>query len=241
MKTFEYQYLCLESFLPTLYQLVRKRLVEITRNSDGTLRILDVGGRKSHYTIGVPARVTITDLPRERDVQNQLHLGITPPMISELQARRSNVSEVLLDDMTKSRLSSGLFHCIVAVEVLEHVEQDAEFIREVHRVLKPGGVFLMTTPNGHYVRNTNPDHKRHYTREALFSLLASTFSSVKVDYAVKGGFFYDLGLRSWSLKRPVWTAMAMLGSFINSAQSAGSGVRSQPVGTQELLAMAWKV
>ncbi len=34
-----------------------------------------------------------------------------------------------------------------SVEVLEHLEDQFLFFREVHRVLRPGGRFVLTTPN----------------------------------------------------------------------------------------------
>lgn len=240
MKKFELRYLWIEPFLPPLYQIVRKRLLDITRNSDRRLTILDVGGRKSHYTIGVPADVTITDVSREKEIQEQLHLGINIDIISQLYARRSNIIAVQFDDMTRSALASEQFDCVLAVEVLEHVDQDGQFIREVYRVLRADGVFIMTTPNGQFVRNTNPDHKRHYSRWELRELLESTFGSVTVEYAVKSGFFHDLGLRSWSFERPVYTVLAMLGAFVNSVQSAAKGIRNQSSGTEELFAIARK-
>ena len=46
------------------------------------IEILDIGGRKSHYTIGIAGSVTITDLPRETDIQQRLHLGVTPAMVA---------------------------------------------------------------------------------------------------------------------------------------------------------------
>jgi SAM-dependent methyltransferase len=240
MTGFEWRYLCLENFLPVLYPTVRRRLLKITKGMNGRPTILDVGGRKSHYTIGVPANVTVSDLPRETDVQQQLHLGINNEIVSQLRARRSNISAVELDDMTHSSFGNERFDCIVAIEVLEHVEKDAEFVREVSRVLKPGGVFLMTTPNGEFVRNTNPDHKRHYTKDYLAKLLSSSFDSVSVDYAVKSGVFYNWALNSWSSKRPFRTALAMFGAVANSIASAGKSVCEQSCGTQELIAEARK-
>jgi SAM-dependent methyltransferase len=240
LKGFEMRYLWAERFLPALYQVVRRRLLDIAKHSDRRLRILDVGGRKSHYTIGVPADVTITDIPRQQEIQHQLHLGINTDIISQIYARRSNITAVQYDDMTRSALASDQFDCVTAVEVLEHITQDADFVREVHRVLKPGGIFLMTTPNGQCIENTNPDHRRHYTKERLRELLASRFPAVTVEYAVRGGFFYNLALRSWSLKRPVYTVLAMVGGFVNSIQSAEANVRHRSTGTQELLAVAGK-
>lgn len=240
MKGFEYKYLCVERFFPALYQTVRRRLLDIAETSPGPVRILDVGGRKSHYTIGVPAEVILSDIPRQTDLQGELHLGITNQIISELKARRSNIAAVLFDDMTHSSFGCNLFDCVVAVEVLEHVEEDDRFVREVHRVLKPGGVFLMTTPNGQFVENTNPDHKRHYTKKGLSDLLTGVFDSATVEFAVKAGFFYDAGLQSWSFKRPLNTAMSMMGCFVNSIQSSNGRVAGQAIGTQELIATARK-
>lgn len=196
------------------------------------------GGRKSHYTIGIPGRVTITDLPRETEVQWKLHLGINGEIVETTYARRSNVDAILYDDMTQSSLPDGSFDCVVAVEVLEHVERDAEFIRQVHRVLRPGGVFLMTTPNGDYLANHNPDHKRHYSREQLHALLVSSFGDAEVEYAVRGGTFRTLGLRSWSLRRPVQTVLGMVSNIINTVQSAPASLRHQARGTHHLVAEA---
>ena len=39
------------------------------------------------------------------------------------------------------------FDGVVCVEVLEHIDGHERLFREVSRVLKPGGVFLFTTPN----------------------------------------------------------------------------------------------
>src|SRR5262249_55059298 len=153
-------------------------------------------GRKSHYTIGVPAAITVSDLPRESEIQKKLHLGVDDRIRRQTLGRRSNVVAVVYDDMTRSALPDEAFDAVVAVEVLEHVDDDAAFVRNVHRVLKPGGRFLMTTPNGDVVPNTNPDHRRHYTRRALTERLAACFPSVRVEYAVRAGRWRSLGLRS---------------------------------------------
>jgi hypothetical protein len=72
---FECGYLLCGPFLPPLYNQVRKNLRRLTLSMHSPLAILDVGGRKSHYTIGLPALVTVSDLPRESAVQHQLNLG----------------------------------------------------------------------------------------------------------------------------------------------------------------------
>jgi SAM-dependent methyltransferase len=240
MKPFELLYLAAEPLLIPLHKKVRKQVLQIVKSHAGTAEVLDVGGRKSHYTIGVPGRITISDLPRETETQKSLNLGINQEIIKKNYARRSNVHNVLFDDMTRSTLPDQTFDCVIAVEVLEHVEKDSLFVGEVHRVLKPNGTFLMTTPNGDFVVNTNPDHKRHYQREQLRALLATYFKDVQVDYAIKSGKFRTLGLRSWSIKHPLQTALGMTGNVINSIQSAPKSLKNRAHGTRHLIAIARK-
>ena len=235
---FEIIYLCLEPFLPTIPFVVRKRLLHFAKLHSHQPQILDVGGRKSYYTIGVPAAITITDIPRKSALQSRLNLGINPQITAQTYKRRSNISQILYDDMTRSTLPDNSFDYVVAVEVLEHVKEDVLFIRQVHRVLKPGGVFVMTTPNGDFVENTNPDHIRHYTRENLENTLNSVFEHDDVDYAIIGGYFYKMGNKSWSIKKPLQTILSMIGSLINKIQSKIITTKNQPEGTQNLIATA---
>jgi 2-polyprenyl-3-methyl-5-hydroxy-6-metoxy-1,4-benzoquinol methylase len=46
-----------------------------------------------------------------------------------------------------SELGPGSFRLITCVEVIEHVENPIGFLRNVKRLLKPGGVAVLTTPN----------------------------------------------------------------------------------------------
>jgi len=242
LKPFEYFYLLCNPLLPPLYRQVRRELFRSLDTLEGRPAVLDVGGRKSHYTIGLPASVTISDLPRGSEVQNQLNLGTNDRINEQTRSRRSNVREAIYDDMTRTSLPAGSFDVIVAVEVLEHVEEDEVFVRNVARTLKPGGWFVMTTPNGDAVPIPhNPDHKRHYRRDQLTLLLSTHFKKVEVRYAVKAGRFRSWGLKSWSPRRPVQTVRSMLGNVLNSVQSSGPSVRRDILGTRHLIATARKV
>jgi len=44
-------------------------------------------------------------------------------------------------------------HAIRANQVVEHIQNPVRFFGEVHRVLRPGGVFVATTPNIRYVKH----------------------------------------------------------------------------------------
>jgi SAM-dependent methyltransferase len=242
MKLYETGRLMAEPLLPPLYKQVRLRLLDLikTARNGRTFSVLDVGGRKSPYTIGVPARITVIDLPRESEIQKSLNLGINERILNQIKQRRSNIENVVLGDMTRSDLPDEAFDLVVSVEVLEHVEEDELFVSEVARVLKSGGRFLMTTPNGDWVENKNPDHKRHYRKAQLERLLAGHFDSVSVDYAIAGGRFRTIGLRSWSLKRPVTTFGSMVGNVVNWHQSARPELKLQARHTHHLIACAEK-
>lgn len=74
--------------------------------------------------------------------------------------------------------ATGSADCVISVEVFEHVAQVERMISEVHRVLRPRGFWLLTTPNG--VRY--PDHKivpwhvKHYNKDDLNNLLSDGFN-----------------------------------------------------------------
>lgn len=47
----------------------------------------------------------------------------------------------------------GMFDLVVSFDVLEHVEDDGRMVREMRRVLKPGGRILAGTPNRNRIGN----------------------------------------------------------------------------------------
>jgi SAM-dependent methyltransferase len=59
----------------------------------------------------------------------------------------------------------GHFDAVVLSEILEHVERDVDGLREVWRVLKPGGVALLTVPHAAYPFWWDPINR---TLETLF-------------------------------------------------------------------------
>ena len=74
------------------------------------------------------------------------------------------------------------FDCVVSFQVIEHIQDDHLFLKEINRILKPGGVALITTPNRPLSLSRNPWHIREYTAIELTELAKKYFSYV----AMKG-------------------------------------------------------
>lgn len=71
------------------------------------------------------------------------------------------------------------FDCVISFQVIEHIERDIEMVREVRRVLRPGGKFILTTPNAPMSLTRNPWHVREYTADELLNLLGSEFPRIE--------------------------------------------------------------
>lgn len=68
--------------------------------------------------------------------------------------------------------SNSMDVCL-CLEVLEHIEDDAQAVREISRVLKPGGILIAAVPYTYYWPEYLKlmGHFRHYTRESFSALM----------------------------------------------------------------------
>ena len=68
---------------------------------------------------------------------------------------------------------SNAFDVALCLEVLEHIEDDARGVRDIARVLKPGGFLIAAVPYTYYWPEYQSlmGHFRHYTRESFSRLM----------------------------------------------------------------------
>jgi ubiquinone/menaquinone biosynthesis C-methylase UbiE len=69
---------------------------------------------------------------------------------------------------------------VTAFQFIEHIDKRLEFIKEAYRVLKPGGVFLCSTPNVKMSIARNPFHVHEYTFDELKSEMEKVFDTVEI-------------------------------------------------------------
>lgn len=105
--------------------------------------------------------------------------------------------------------ADGTFDRLLCTQVLEHVADPAGILRELYRVLKPGGRMLLTAPLGFGEHQIPHDYFR-YTRYGLTHLLET--AGFRVDtLAPRGGYFRYMAVMSmWFYiylfpeSRPLW-------------------------------------
>ena len=82
--------------------------------------------------------------------------------------------------------ADGSFDLITAFEVIEHLERWPDLLAEAHRVLKPGGTLLVSTPNKAYYAEMrakvgpNPFHCHEFEYEEFQAALYAVFPHVRI-------------------------------------------------------------
>jgi len=82
------------------------------------------------------------------------------------------------EDIHKTTLSSNSFDTILMVEVLEHLYNPFEAVKQIHRVLKQGGYVIATTPFIYPYHGEPHDYFR-YTKYGLKEIFKN-FSETKI-------------------------------------------------------------
>jgi 2-polyprenyl-3-methyl-5-hydroxy-6-metoxy-1,4-benzoquinol methylase len=75
---------------------------------------------------------------------DQAHLDHARP----LMARYTNL-QLVAEDITSSQLPSHSFDFVLCSEVLEHIPDTSHVLAGIHRLLRPGGFLLLSTPQRH--------------------------------------------------------------------------------------------
>jgi SAM-dependent methyltransferase len=88
--------------------------------------------------------------------------------------RRMPEVRLLKVDAREMPFGAGEFDLVGAFDVLEHIDDDAGALREIARVLEPGGGLIVTVPQHRWLWSATDDYARHerrYTRRLLLERL----------------------------------------------------------------------
>lgn len=88
--------------------------------------------------------------------------------------------------------ADGAFDVVAAFDVIEHLDPEEQGLREVHRVLAPGGRFLMSVPAYQWAWSDfdidNGHHRRYTRRRAIAAVEACGLRVERATYAFAGVF-----------------------------------------------------
>jgi len=118
------------------------------------------------------------------------------------------ISKPLVGDVLELPFKSNSFDAVVSLETIEHLRRPGGFVKEVARVLKTGGLFLLSTPNAELSEQKNPYHHREFNLEELVAILVNAGFSIGgvlgQRLTLRGRFWERVrGLRriSWEIRR----------------------------------------
>ena len=111
---------------------------------------------------------------------------------------RSNKLRFKVGRAEKLPLSANSVDLVVSFETLEHLKNHNAMLREIKRVLRPGGRLLISSPNRKPYRKTsgnlNPFHLHELSQQEFHALLSQYFNHVIMGYqrSVSGSWIAPL-------------------------------------------------
>lgn len=120
----------------------------------------------------------------EPHVTSVIGLDVSESLI-EIARRKHPRLRFDLFDGERTGFADGSFDAILMFQVLEHIRDPLSVLIETKRLLRPGGVLVITTPNEVLRLNGaapwNPFHAREYDAKALRTLTSPIFDTVSVE------------------------------------------------------------
>lgn len=132
--------------------------------------------------------------------------GLDPSDYIVTQARKTWGDRVQLGLIESANYQPESFDLVVAFDTFEHIYDPKKFLAAIHRVLKPGGILAITTPDPtsllakvtgkNWVSFKLPEHIFYWSPDTIRKILAEHFDVLEVrragQYATLGFLFRRL-------------------------------------------------
>jgi SAM-dependent methyltransferase len=152
------------------YLVYRRALDRLERLTPGR-RLLDVGCSYGAFL----------EVARERGWEVS---GVELSRKGSEYAREHRGLEIFVGTLEQARFPDGAFDAVSLWDVVEHLDQPLELLRETHRILRPGGVLVVFTINQRSLINATGDLLHRITLGAVRRPLVLL-------YDIHHNFFFD--------------------------------------------------
>jgi 2-polyprenyl-3-methyl-5-hydroxy-6-metoxy-1,4-benzoquinol methylase len=150
-------------------------ILDLVKNFPPRDYIFDIGGGNGFVTKSLK--------------ENGYNAFLVEPGIQGINnAQKRGISNILCSTLEDAQFREGSISAIGIFDVLEHIENDLEFLKKVSCHLEPEGILYLTVPSYKFLWSKEDDFAGHYRRYTLKSInKVLTDSGFKIKY--KSYFF----------------------------------------------------
>lgn len=120
------------------------------------------------------------------NTQNEFHgIDVVPELKGLFADKYKDKSNVHLSIVTEGEVpfEDNYFDVVLALNLIEHLEDVQHYLKELRRITKPGGRVIIATVNRHFrlypwQKPWNPYHVTEFGKKSLEKLLAPHFDSI---------------------------------------------------------------
>lgn len=144
------------------------------------------------YTKGSLIDIGCGRIPYRKELEPLVssYIGVDHPEVSKLY--RGGLKPEVLADAKKLPFQNNSFDIALLIQVLEHVDEPGQVIKEAARVLKPNGILIISVPFFYPLHDMPYDFGR-YTPTALKSFTEN--ASLKIIKMKTQGVFFEFWLQ----------------------------------------------
>ncbi len=149
-------------------ELLKDMLAKVAPNN---ARLLDVGCATGDTLVSLQSAYNVSGVERSKEA------------VEVARARGLNVTYTELPTLA---LADSSVDVVTILDVLEHIDDDTAMLREIERVLVPGGICIIFVPAFMFlwsITDERSEHKRRYTASSLRAVIGtSTLAIERVSY-----------------------------------------------------------